>query len=270
MTYEKRLASRALEPFTADSSRAGQVNVANTNGFKVKQKVIIVATSLTPLELEIKQIDSISLMWVGPVSPGKITARTDISAYTVALGAGIFANEQPRPSVPQQEIERHTYEEEPVVARRVFIVDELGNPWNETNPLPVDVVVNVDELNVELDAKDGDNTAISAHPNPIFDEQSDTITTDDWEEIYSYTSTDSLTRIQHLHVAISTPSILRVKVGLNTIREYRTSPMKRNAEIFFTEHRPLMAGQTITVEAKVERKIWPNYTTFTSLEGYIA
>ena len=108
-------------------------------------RVILTATGLPPLELEVKEIDGNDNIQVGPFpnklgAPGQntgITARTNISAYTVALGATIFADEQKRPAIDNIEIVRATYEEEPTVAVRSIMVDPCGNLVGPENPLPV-------------------------------------------------------------------------------------------------------------------------------------
>lgn len=136
------------------------------------------------------------------------------------------------------------------------------------------LVINADgsiSANVEVDAADGDNIAVSAHPDPIFDEASDTIATDSFEQIYSYTSSNTRTRIISIECSINTTSWVRVKIGSDIIRELRISPMKRNVVFTFREHRPLGNGETISVEAKVDKFFSNNspYNTFTSLEGYL-
>lgn len=142
---EKRFYAVPPQLFTADGTEKGVVKIAANvcSLFKVKQKVVITATGLPNLNLEIKQIDANDNIQVGPIPTGKpgvdtsIRARTDISAYTVALGALIYANEQIRQDIGPDEINRATYEEEPTVAQRSVLVDECGNKINELNPLPV-------------------------------------------------------------------------------------------------------------------------------------
>lgn len=125
-------------------------------------------------------------------------------------------------------------------------------------------------VNCALDAKDGDNTAVSSHPNQIFDESSDIITTAGYEEIFSYTSASNLTRVISIESRVSTPSTFRVKINGSIKREKDSSPMDRSITFEFREHRKISSGDTITVEAKVDRFIHTTYDTFTSLEGYLA
>lgn len=162
--YEKRFKVVPPQAFTSNGTATGQLTIANTKLFKVKQKIIISANTLSDLELEVKRIDSINIMFVGP-EKGNIDAREDISAYTVALSAAIFANEQKRNSVPEQEIERNTYEEEPTVARRVILVDPLGDKIDEQNPLPVSATFdgNVEVGSVRITAHDNDPVVGDIH-----------------------------------------------------------------------------------------------------------
>ena len=144
---EKRFYAVSPQAFTADGTVNGVITIAANacTLFKVKMRVILKATGLPNLELEIKEIDRNDNIQVGPFPnklgvPGQntgITARTDVSAYTVALGAVIFADEQKRPSIDNIEIVRATYEEEPTVAVRSIMVDPCGNLVGPNNPLPV-------------------------------------------------------------------------------------------------------------------------------------
>jgi hypothetical protein len=150
---EKRFYAVPPQAFTANGTVDGVVTIAgNACGlFKVKQKVYLSATGLTNLYLEIKEIDSEDNIQVGPI-PGTlnvnnspniksqntgISARTDISAYTVALGAAIFADEQKRPSIDMVEIARAVYSEEPTCAQRGILVDDCGDTFGTNNPFPV-------------------------------------------------------------------------------------------------------------------------------------
>lgn len=134
---EKRLYAVPPQLFTADGTTTGRITVTNSGLFKVKQVVIVGNNTLQPLQLEVKRIDNINTIYVG--LPGQnIDQRSDMSSYTVANGAFILANEQKRPSVPQEEIIRAVYEEEPVVAYRVIGVDQFGNTvnWAEDGLVP--------------------------------------------------------------------------------------------------------------------------------------
>lgn len=268
---EKKIYKVDPVPFTADgnTNTIGEFQVADSSLFRVGQIVILLSDTQQPLTVKINRMppDGSTIM-VGPLKQ-HISKRQDISAYLVADNATIQANEQERPTVPEQEIERHTYEEEPVVARRTILVDKQGCRIDGDNPLPVDATLTVDNINVEIDAKDGDNIAISSHPNQLFDQGSDTITTAAFEEIYSYTSSDDATRLIHVEVTIGTQSRVQLKLDGTLIRERRTSSEERNTVFVFREHKHIPSGSVLTVEAKVNRKFKPSYDTFTSIEGYL-
>lgn len=140
--YEKRLREVLPQPFTADGTTDGKITLSDTIGFKVKQHVVLSNSGGTLLRLEVKRVESSTTLYVGPIS-SKITDRSDISAFTLALASTIYAQEQPRPNVPEQEIERLTYEEEPTVARRVILVDPYGEPHDESNPVPVEATISI-------------------------------------------------------------------------------------------------------------------------------
>lgn len=142
---EKRFYAVPPQAFTANGTANGVVTIAGEacTLFKVKQHVIISASTLPNLTLEVKEIDNQGNVQVGPIPDGKpgvntsIDARTNISAYTVALGANISANMQKRPAIDWAEAMRAMYDEEPTVAMRSILVDECGDRINATNPLPV-------------------------------------------------------------------------------------------------------------------------------------
>lgn len=153
-------------------------------------------------------------------------------------------------------------------------LDPLGDGVHIGDPnTGYTLVVNADgslDANVEVDAADGDNIAISAHPNQIFDELADTLTTANFEQIYTYTSTDNNTKIICVETSVGTPSRIRLKINGTIVRELRSSSLERNVYFNFREHRPLVSGDILTIEAQVERLIKTSYDTFTALEGYIS
>lgn len=144
---------------------------------------------------------------------------------------------------------------------------QIGDP-NTGFTLKINTDGSVD-ANVEIDADDGDNIAISAHPLQIFSQAADTITTANFEEIFTYTSIDNRTRIVSVVSTVSTPSLIRIKINGTIVRQFWTSPTERNAIFHFKENRPLLNGEILTVEAKVDRLIYSTYETFTSMEGYL-
>lgn len=131
---EKRLLAILPRVFTADATVHGVITILDTAPFKVKQKVVIKATGEPNQTLEVKRVLSRTQLQVGPVKK-PIHVFSDLSLYTTAKASTIEANEDLRPTIPEQEIERLTYEEEPTIARRVVIVDKYGDKFDEDNPI---------------------------------------------------------------------------------------------------------------------------------------
>jgi hypothetical protein len=150
---EKKLYAVAPQAFTSNGTILGLVSIADTSLFVVGHIVIIGSSTQETLTLKIKRISSPTEMYVGTENT-PVHSRTNISGYLVGDGAYIYANEQNRPNIPEQEIERNTYDEEPVIARRVVLVDKFGNKFGDDNPLPVNANVSIGDVNVQLDAFD--------------------------------------------------------------------------------------------------------------------
>jgi hypothetical protein len=149
---EKWLAAVSPQLFTSNGTSKGQLTIADSSVFKVKQEVIIGSSIAPTLELEVKRVIGPNIIYLGP-KRSMVDMMSDLSAYTVADGAFIQALEQPRPKIPEEQIERATYEDEPVVARRTFLVDRFGQGYRTDNPLPVqlsDGSINIETLNANL------------------------------------------------------------------------------------------------------------------------
>lgn len=140
MAIEKKWPDVAPRAFSANGSQFGVIALQKTNGFKVKQTVTIGSSSQPTISLEVKRVYS-DRMIVGPkgASPGKswLQNTKDLSAYLVSDGSYIYTSEDNKNPISQDDINQATYEQEPTVARRVILVDESGNFYDSTNPLPV-------------------------------------------------------------------------------------------------------------------------------------
>lgn len=110
--------------FTANGTSNGVVTIASTVSFRLGQLIVILNPSLPAVAGEIKAIFSDTQMAIGPQNSNP-NMRIDISAYDTT--STISAPEQQRPPTATQDIERYTYEEAPVVARRTIAVDDSGN-----------------------------------------------------------------------------------------------------------------------------------------------
>ncbi len=136
MAFERTLA-QVSQAFTANGGN-GFVQVADTNGFYVKCKVLITSNTHPNLTLEIKRIVTPNIIYVG--LPGNIENRTDVSAYLVSDSAEIIQFEQPKPIVAIIDQQKASWAGDPVVAHRVLPVDQYGNTYNPANTLPVNII----------------------------------------------------------------------------------------------------------------------------------
>lgn len=153
---EKRLREVAPVSFTANGTALGVATLTTTCDFKVKQRVTISATGEQSLVYEVKRVISLTELIVGPVKT-LIQTYSDISQFTLAKAPSISAQEQIRPNIPEQEIERLTYEEEPTIARRSVLVDKVGQKIDADNPLPVDIQKTDIDFNLEVQLRHKDN-----------------------------------------------------------------------------------------------------------------
>jgi len=126
--------------FTANGTINGVISVASASNFKVKARVIIQSSTQNQAAFEVKNIPNKNTIEVGPIGKD-IDERSDVSMYIVADLARITQLKQKRPAIGPGEIDRAVYEEEPIVARRVFPVDEYGDGYTTDNPFPVEATV---------------------------------------------------------------------------------------------------------------------------------
>ena len=137
---EKRLLAVDQQLLLTDGTVKGEITVDETSLFRVGQVVTLASDTQEYATFKVKRILKNSIIFLGDECK-PIQQRSDLSTFLVADNAVIFAREQKRPLIPEQEIERYTYEEEPVVARRVVLVDKYGERVSEDNPMPVLPVV---------------------------------------------------------------------------------------------------------------------------------
>ena len=281
MALEKRWEEILPIAFTADGTAEGLVTVEDACDFRVKQRIYIKASGEPAKYLEIKKIKSPTEIYVGPIS-SDICARTDISAYTVGGGATIEAPEQKRPSIPDKEYERASFEEEPVVAKRTVMVDQCGSIYrsitdtNGIQRLPVDANIGditIDNLNVDIDADTGDNVAISRHQNPrIVIQENDILAAglddSDYTQVLSYIPASEDIRFRTIKIKADTYGTFRIKVD-GVVKDYfKTSPLQRNAIFEFIEDLEVLQGQTLSVEFVPRCITLASYNFFLRGEGY--
>src|SRR5580658_3045002 len=101
MALEKNLNAVPPVLLTADGSAHGVLTIVSTCGFYVKQQVTLQAPLLPPLTFEVKRVVDYTTLWLGIKGP-QMTHNVDLSAYTVAAGSFIFAEEQSKAAIPQE------------------------------------------------------------------------------------------------------------------------------------------------------------------------
>lgn len=159
MFIEKKRKGVAQRLFTSNGNANGVITVSDPTDLFVKQEIILKSNTQAPQAVEIKRFITNNSFYVGPKGP--ISARSNLSLYTVADAASFSAPEQDRPGIKPEEINRATYMEEPITAVRTFSVDENGNPYTLQNPLPVridgDINIENANINVKLSHIEGPN-----------------------------------------------------------------------------------------------------------------
>lgn len=136
MAIERFYPEIYARPFVSDGKSNGVIVISDTYNFKVKMTVTVEADGFEPVNLEIKRILSKNEIVLGDIGR-PIHNRRDMSMYTLSTNPTIKAAEQKRPEIPPIDYERAVYEEEPTVAKRQVLVDDLGNFYNGKNPMPV-------------------------------------------------------------------------------------------------------------------------------------
>lgn len=135
---EKRIYKIDPIAVISNGTTAGAIQVPDNSLFIVRQVVILKSNTQAPQTFKVNRVNSNDkvTIYLGPDN-GHISKRSDLSAFLTADNTTIEANEQPRTTVPEQEIERHTYQAEPAVARRTILVDKYGCRIDDDNPLPI-------------------------------------------------------------------------------------------------------------------------------------
>lgn len=174
---EKSWASVAPQALTADGTNFGVVTIANSTGFKVKQQVVISATGLPDVTAKIMRFISPTQFYVGPPNPTAgqgLTGRTDIHLYTVALGAFIYAQEQPKVTIKPDDIWQAVYRQEPGTTLGVEIDDKWGNAIDSVtgvdgkNRLAVDAAITVESIEIGTVDQGLPNTPANAWPVEVY------------------------------------------------------------------------------------------------------
>lgn len=157
MALERKWTVVLPRAFAADGNAFGLITLATTAGFKVKQSAYLLSTSQPRLPVQVKRVISPTQLVVGAID-NKISSwlPLNITAYTVADGASIGAEEQDKNKIGADDIESAVYEADPTVAKRVVFVDQFGNFYDENNPLPATFEGTISIGQVEIKGPSGD------------------------------------------------------------------------------------------------------------------
>ncbi len=183
MAIEKKWPAVPPQLFAVDGSSQGVIKVASAAGYKVKQKVVVSATGQPTLQIQVKRVIGPDTIIVGPfptkVGQSLLTVRQDLSLYTTASGAMIFAEEQDKAVLKPEDIFQSVYRQEPGTTIGVEIDDQFGNAidsirdsnginrlaveGNFTAEVDVQVDVDVDGYYDAVTNPDPDNVGLIGH-----------------------------------------------------------------------------------------------------------
>src|SRR5579862_10068551 len=100
MAYERKWAAVPPQLFTANGGQFGLITVANTAGFRVKQSAYLTNTAGQKQAVQIKLVLSSTMLIVGNCDNQIANwVQVNISAWTVASGAAIGAEWQPKNTI---------------------------------------------------------------------------------------------------------------------------------------------------------------------------
>lgn len=159
---------------TANGSTDGVVQVTDTAGFYVQTQALLSNNLGATLTVYIKRVVDSTTLWIG-ATKGGMDHNVDVSMFTTATMSNISAAEQNKQTVPMEARLLATYENDPVDAWRTIPVDEYGNHYNDTNPLPVafDGTVSIGDVSIveggntlKVNDDGSINVIVESVPNP--------------------------------------------------------------------------------------------------------
>lgn len=121
---EKRILAVPPQKINADGNRKGRLVVPESQRFMVGQLVQIKDKNGLNKELQVKRILD-KFIFLGDKGK-KIEARADLSDVLFVNEPTIEAVEQIRPKVPEDQLDKFKFAEEPILADRAILVDKLG------------------------------------------------------------------------------------------------------------------------------------------------
>ena len=174
MAFEKQWTAVPPVALTADGSSTGVIQVVDSAGFYVKMNAQLSNSSGQTLTVEVKRVINKNVILVGPPKT-PITTYTDCSAFTAALSSTISAAQQNKTVLSMEDRLLATYEQEPIDAWRTRTVDSYGNPYTDSNPLPVafDGTVSIGDVSIveggntmTVNADGSINVIVESVPSP--------------------------------------------------------------------------------------------------------
>lgn len=135
MSTERKWEAVPPQNIQSNGESSGLLTIPDTSAFKVKQKVKLKSTTKNTVEFEVKRVVSPTQLYLGLVGR-PIFEYSDLTQFTTADSAVIYADEQDRSPIIPDAFNRAKYEEEPVMAERVVLVDKNGRKYDLNNPLP--------------------------------------------------------------------------------------------------------------------------------------
>lgn len=152
------------------------------------------------------------------------------------------------------------------------LLDESGIAFSAANPLPVEVPAGLD-INVEIDAADGDNIALSGHPTQVFSEATVAVTTTAFTTILSFTPAVDDTNIVMLEIAGPVEALARVRLNGTEIRRKYINAQNPTVDFRFKEPRRINMVDTIDIQVRSQKAI-PGFMAggadfFASLQGFV-
>lgn len=252
---EKRILAVPNQLLLADGTYKGEIFVSDTSSFRVGQVISLSSDTEGLKQFQVKRVLKNDRVLLGDERE-PIHHRSDVSMYKLADNASILAREQKRPAVPEQEIERHTYEEEPVVARRVVLVDKYGERISDVNPLPVHYT-------------DGSVPVIYKEYATFSDATETTVAT--------FVPTTNNSKMFRLLADAQTYGAWRVYRDsinvVNLVTVYRTSPMHGTCDVKLEQPEIMNTVDTLIITFQADRYrsslLGASANTFTRLEGFI-
>ncbi len=239
MAFERKWAAVAPVSFTQNGSTLGVVTLADTAGFYVKQVVALTGQNLTPQQFQVKWVLSDTQLVLGLVDQ-KVGRNfgVDVSSFTLANNSQISAGEQDKSNVPDKDHYMAVYEGDPIAADRVILVDEHGDKYTETHPIPIQFSGSVSIGDVTVQGTNGNTIEPNADGsiNVVLDGGSALNTINNFyavaaavpsgtsATIITYSVPGSITSANLQRIAVSGENLARydVKVNGNTIETQRT------------------------------------------------